>query len=78
MYIKNLDNGEVRLYGTNPFDSLLVSNDGRTLKYCNLLDGGNYRFVTGEEGFIPSEDPEFTKNEGIAVFNIGGFDRGDE
>ena len=77
MYIKDLQTGKIRKYGTSVHDSLVISPDGRTLSYCNLQNGdgskfGDYRFCD-EEGYIPSED-ETLKNYGAdAYFNIGGF-----
>ena len=54
MKIKDLQTGEEHEYGTNPHDSLVVSEDGRTLSYYNLQNGdgsrfGDYRFIVGDE-----------------------------
>lgn len=68
MYIKDLLTGKIRKYGTDRHDSLLISEDGRTLEYQNLQNGdgsryGDYRF-TDEKGIIHEIDN---------YFNIGGF-----
>ena len=68
MYIKDLQTGKIRKYGTDRHDSLLISEDGRTLEYKNLQNGdgsryGDYRF-TDEKGIIHEIDN---------YFNIGGF-----
>ena len=81
MYIKDLQTGKIRLYGTNPHDSLRISGDGRTLSYENLQNGdgsryGDYRFVTDEEGNIPEEDVVCIRYGGDAYFNIGGWEGG--
>ena len=77
MYIKDLTNGNVRLYGTNHHDALRISKDGRTLSYENLQNGdgsryGDYRFTDGE-GRTPEEDEELAEYGADAYFNIGGF-----
>jgi len=77
MYIKDLQTGKVRLYGTNCHDSLRVSNDGKTLSYYNLQNGdgseyGDYRF-TDEKGQTPEEDKEMAQCGAENYFNIGGF-----
>lgn len=81
MYIKDLTNGNVRKYGSDPHDSLNISPDGRYLSYCNLhnSDGsltGNYVFCD-ENGFTPEEAAD--KHDCIYIetesyFNIGGFE----
>lgn len=81
MWIKDLEGGRVRRYGTNHHDSLRISSDGRTLSYENLQNGdgskhGDYRFVTDEQGHIPSEDMDYVKHGADAYFNIGGFEKG--
>ena len=73
MYIKDLQSGKVRKYGTDCHDSLRISSDGRTLTYYNLQNGdgsgcGEYRFCD-ENGNLPCDIPF---SEGY--FNIGGFD----
>ena len=80
MWIKDLQTGEIRKYGTNHHDALMISDDGRTLSYENLQNGdgsryGDYRFVVDDGGHIPSEDETLTKYGADAYFNIGGFDR---
>lgn len=76
MYIKDLETGKIRRYGTNPHDSLVISNDGRTLAYYNLQNGDGSRYggyvFCDEEGKIPAEI-DFHINHGDNVyFNIGG------
>lgn len=73
MFIKDLQSGIVRKYGTNPHDSLRISPDGRTISYENLQNGdgsrwGAYRF-TDEEGRTPEENEEIVTD---AYFDIGG------
>ena len=77
MYIKDLQSGEVRKYGTNPHDALRVSRDGTILSYENLQNGdgsrfGDYRFCD-EDGLIPEDDEVLVKYGADAYFNIGGF-----
>ena len=77
MYIKDLQTGEVRLYGTNHHDALCVSDYGRFLTYKNLQNGegseyGDYRFCN-EKGQTPAEDEDLIKHGADAYFNIGGF-----
>ena len=79
MYIKDNETGRVRLYGTNPHDSLKISEDGRYLTYYNLQNGdgsmgGGYSFVVDENGTIPKDDETLVKYGADAYFNIGGFD----
>lgn len=74
MYIKDLQTGKVRKYGADRHDSLVISEDGRTLSYYNLQNGdgsryGDYRFCD-EEGKIPAETE---CNYGEEYFNIGGW-----
>lgn len=74
MNIYDTTNGKTHIYGSNCHDSLVVSEDGRTLSYYNLQNGdgsayGDYRIVT-EMGLIPSED---TSLEDLYYANIGGF-----
>ena len=73
MFIKDLETGKVRRYGTNPHDSLVISDDGRTLSYYNLQNGdgsghGNYVFCD-DEGKTPAEI-DIPDN---IYFNIGGW-----
>lgn len=77
MYIKDLQSGDVRKYGTNPHDALRVSPDGTILSYENLQNGdgsrfGDYRFCD-KDGLIPEEDEVLVKHGADAYFNIGGF-----
>lgn len=65
----------VRMYGTNPHDSLVVSQDGKYLSYYNLQNGdgsigGGYSF-TDEDGNIPVDIEDEYDNTVYA--NIGGF-----
>lgn len=82
MWIKDLEDGTVRKYGTNCHDSLRISNDGTCLEYYNLQngdgsgEGGGYRFVTDEEGRTPDEDDVCIRHGADAYFNIGGFEKG--
>ena len=78
MWIKDLTNGSVREYGINHHDSLVISDDGKSLYYSHLQNGdgsqyGNYRFVVDEEGHIPEEDEVLMRHGAEAYFNIGGF-----
>lgn len=80
MYIKDMETGEVRKYGLDCHDSLMISNDGRTLSYYNLQNGdgsayGEYRFVVDEEGHTPEEDDVLIRHGADAYFNIGGFQK---
>lgn len=50
MKIKDLYSGRIHEYGSNSHDSLVISDDGRSLTYYNLQNGdgsdwGDYRFV---------------------------------
>lgn len=81
MYIKDLETGKVRRYGTNPHDSLVISEDGRTLSYYNLQNGdgsrsGGYVFCD-EEGKTPAEIDVHAEYGANIYFNIGGW-KGDE
>ena len=83
MLIKDNETGKVREYGTNPHDSLTISEDGRCLYYYHLQCGegsrfGGFSFVTDEEGHIPSEDDVLAKHGAEAYFNIGGFEKTDK
>ena len=78
MWIKDLQGNIIREYGTNSHDSLMISDDGRTLSYYNLQCGdgsrfGDYRFVIDENGVVPQDDFELTKYGADAYANIGGF-----
>ena len=78
IYIKDIDTGEVRKYGTNHHDALRISGDGRHLEYVNLQNGcgslGGYRFVVDENGLVPDEDEVLVRHGADAYFNIGGFE----
>jgi hypothetical protein len=78
MWIKDLHFNETRLYGADCHDSLIISNDGRTLAYYNLQNGdgsrfGDYRFAADENGLTPEEDIALARYGADAYFNIGGF-----
>ena len=78
MYIKDLETGEVRKYGTELHDALVLSDDGRTLSYRNLQNGdgsmyGNYR-ICEENGEIPSEIDVCIQHGAEVYFAIGGFE----
>jgi len=79
MWIKDLQTGKIRKYGTNHHDALIISDDGKSLSYENLQNCetsfGSYRFVTDESGNIPSEDKTLRRYGADAYFNIGGFDK---
>ena len=81
MYIKDLTNGNIRKYGSDPHDSLNISPDGKYLTYYNLHngdgsgDGGNYVFCD-EDGLTPEEAADkydCIYHETDSYFNIGGF-----
>ena len=81
MYIKDLETGKVRRYGTNPHDSLVISDDGRTLSYYNLQNGdgsrcGGYVFCD-EEGKTPAEIDVHVEHGAEIYFNIGGWENPD-
>lgn len=77
MWIKDMTTGKVRKYGSDHHDSLVISEDGRTLSYQHLQNGdgslyGNYRFCE-EDGTIPQDDDVLIRHGADAYFNIGGF-----
>lgn len=77
MWIKDMLTGTIRKYGTNPHDSLRISDDGHYLVYQNLQNGegseyGDYRFVTDENGNVPKDDEVYLKYGADAYFDIGG------
>lgn len=77
MWIKDMETGKVRLYGTDRHDALMVSDNGRYLTYENLQNGdgsyvGGYRFVT-ERGCVPEDDLELARCGAEEYVNIGGF-----
>lgn len=60
IYIKDMQRGQVREYGTNGHDSLHLSLDGRTLTYENLQNGdgsscGDYRICDNPNGILPED-----------------------
>ena len=77
LYIKDKDFNEVRPYGSDKHDSLVVNRDG-ALQYYNLQNGCGtgslpnctFSFVD-KNGFDPRED-ETAKYTGIAFLDIGG------
>lgn len=77
MYIKDLETGKVRPYGTNPHDSLVISDDGRTLSYYNLQNGDGSRYggyvFCDEEGKTPEEIDVHIEYGAAIYFNIGGW-----
>ena len=77
MFIKDLETGKVRRYGTDPHDSLVISEDGRTLAYYNLQNGdgsryGSYVFCD-DEGKTPKEIDVHIEHGADIYFNIGGW-----
>lgn len=77
MKILDTTNGHIHEYGSNPHDSLLISQDGCALHYYNLQCGdgsmfGAYRFVM-EDGKIPAESQTADAMYAECYFNIGGF-----
>lgn len=78
MYIKDLQSGIVRPYGTNTHDSLVISDDGRTLSYYNLQNGDGSRYgdyvFSDDEGKVPDEIGVHRTHGTNIFFNIGGFD----
>lgn len=82
MKILDLQTGSIHEYGTNPHDSLYVSNDGRFLTYYNLQNGdgsgvGDYRFVCDDDK-VPCESETADAIHAEVYFNIGGFERTDK
>lgn len=76
MKIKDLQGGYTFEYG-GCHDSLLISEDGRSLSYYNLQNGdgsrfGDYRFVM-EDGEVPQDSESVCAYYGECYFNIGGF-----
>lgn len=77
IYIKDLQRGTVRPYGTNQHDSLHLSSDGRTLTYENLQNGdgsccGDYRICDNEDGIVP-EDKGSPEESVYTYVDIGGY-----
>lgn len=80
--ILDLQSGHIHEYGTNSHDSLRISEDGKSLSYCNMQnsDGsmyGDYRFVM-DDGKIPAESQTADALHAECFFNIGGFGNGDK
>lgn len=78
MWIKDNETGQVRPYGSDQHDSLIISEDGRHLSYYNLQCGdgskyGGYSFVTDEKGTLPKDDEDLARHGALPFFNIGGF-----
>lgn len=78
MWIRDNETGDIREYGKNCHDSLVISQDGKSLSYYNLQNGdgsrgGGYSFVTDERGNTPIEDEELMPYGEEAYANIGGF-----
>ncbi len=82
-YIKDLQSGNIRPYGSNHHDSLLISKDGTYLTYEHLQCGDgsiagdkeNSGFVfCDDEGHTPEEDEILCKYGADAYFNIGGWE----
>ena len=76
MYIRDNITGRVWEYGTDKHDSLVISEDGKTLYYYNVHNGegsrfGTYSIVTDERGLIPLHDESLGLETAYA--NIGGF-----
>lgn len=76
MFIKDLETGEIHRYGDNPHDSLVMSEDGRTLTYYNLQNGdgsevGGYIFC-GKDGKIPKDTTSVNEWMGMRYWDIGG------
>lgn len=79
MWIKDLQGGSIRKYGSDCHDALRISDDGRTLSYENMQNGdgslyGDYRFVVDENGNVPRDDFELQKYGADAYANMGGFE----
>lgn len=80
MWLRDNEDGEVRQYGTNHHDALVISADGRCLYYENLQNGdgsrgGGYSFVTDEKGNTPIADEDLQKYGAEGYADIGGFNR---
>ena len=79
MFLRDLHTGEIRKYGENHHDSLIIANDGRTLYYGHLQNGDTsltgYRFCIDENGKTPEEDEVLMHHGADAYFNIGGFSK---
>ncbi len=82
-YIKDLQSGNIRPYGSNHHDSLLISQDGTYLTYEHLQCGDgsiagdkeHSGFVfCNDEGHTPDEDETLCRYGADAYFNIGGWE----
>ena len=82
-YIKDLQTGKIRPYGSNHHDSLLISQDGTYLTYEHLQCGDgsiagdkeHSGFVfCDDEGHTPEEDETLCRYGADAYFNIGGWE----
>lgn len=82
-YIKDLQSGNIRPYGSNHHDSLLISQDGTYLTYEHLQCGDgsiagdkeNSGFVfCDDKGHTPEEDEILCRYGADAYFNIGGWE----
>lgn len=82
-YIKDLQTGNIRPYGSNHHDSLMISQDGTYLTYEHLQCGdgsiaGDKKhsgFVfCDDEGHTPEEDETLCRYGADAYFNIGGWE----
>lgn len=82
-YIKDLQTGNIRPYGSNHHDSLMISQDGTYLTYEHLQCGDgsiagdkeHSGFVfCDDEGHTPEEDEILCRYGADAYFNIGGWE----
>lgn len=82
-YIKDLQTGNIRPYGSNHHDSLMISQDGTYLTYEHLQCGDGS--IAGDkehsgfvfcdnEGHTPEEDEILCRYGADAYFNIGGWE----
>ena len=81
-YIKDIQSGNIRPYGSNHHDSLMISQDGTYLTYEHLQCGDgsiagdkeHSGFVfCDDEGRTPEEDETLCRYGADAYFNIGGW-----
>ena len=66
MIIKDMLTGHAHEYGTNPHDSLIVSEDGRSLTYYNLQNGDGSRF--GDYRFVGDDHEGYWNIGGVSIF----------
>lgn len=66
MIIKDMLTGHAHEYGTNPHDSLIVSEDGRSLAYYNLQNGDGSRF--GDYRFVGDDQEGYWNIGGASIF----------